>query len=144
MPLPELENRRRHADDADAADAKLPPFVSGNLHWTLKSIIVCRKRINIGRADGADGADANPASLEVRLAPLPSRAGMTEIRATRRRQARGLGYLNVAGGRPPGVSVSAKGWVAIAPPLCYAHGCICTRSDAAGLRNRKSQECAPC
>jgi hypothetical protein len=59
---------------------------------------------------------------------LPSRAGMTEIRATRRRQARGLRYLNVAGGRPPGVSVSATGWVAIAPPLCYTHGCTCTRS----------------
>jgi hypothetical protein len=49
------------------------------------------------------------------LAPLPSRAGMTEIRATRRRQARDLRYLNVAGGRPPGFPVSATGELQLQP-----------------------------
>src|SRR5262249_60734419 len=44
--LPELENKRRRADDADAADANFRLFVSGSLHWTLKSTIV--RRIAMG------------------------------------------------------------------------------------------------
>jgi hypothetical protein len=92
----------------------------------------CRdQRINIGRADGADGADANPASLEVGLAPLPSRAGKTEIRATRR-EARGLRYST---------SRLAFGGLQLHPLYVIRRGAF---APGRCSRSAKSQRCAPC